>query len=59
MQRLIGGTADNMNQIARKANIVHEVPSEFRAALAEARSVWSMCGDVLEQLVALNRRAGA
>lgn len=58
-QRAVGGTADNMNQIARKANTVHEVPSDFRPALAEARSVWGQLGQVLEQFVELNRRAGA
>lgn len=59
VQRLVGGTADNMNQIARKANTVHEIPSNFGAALEEARDTWSMCGEVLEQLVVLNRRGGA
>ena len=58
VQRLIGGTADNMNQIAKKANTVHEVPSNFGAAIEEARAVWSSCGEVLEQLAVLNRQAG-
>ena len=58
VQRLIGGTADNMNQIARKANTVHEVPSNFGTAIEEARNVWFTCAEVLEQLAILNRRAG-
>lgn len=59
VQRIIGRTADNMNQIAKKANTVHEVPSDFAAAVAEARSVWFRCEQVLEEFVELNRRAGA
>lgn len=59
VQRLIGGTADNMNQVARKANTTHEVPSDFRAAIAQARSTWDQAAVVLEQFVELNRRAGA
>ncbi|GAA1753826.1 hypothetical protein GCM10009710_36720 [Aeromicrobium alkaliterrae] len=59
VQRIIGRTADNMNQIAKKANTVHEVPSDFTAAVAEARTVWFRCEQVLEEFVELNRRAGA
>lgn len=59
VQRLIGRTADNMNQIAKKANTVHEVPSDFAPAIAEARGVWFRCEQVLEEFVELNRRAGA
>lgn len=59
VQRIIGRTADNMNQIAKKANTVHEVPSDFASAVAEARSVWFRCEQVLEEFVELNRRAGA
>jgi hypothetical protein len=58
VQRLIGGTADNMNQIAKKANTVHEVPSNFAAAIEEARATWSSCAAILEQLAVLNRKAG-
>lgn len=59
VQRLVGNTADNMNQIARHANTVHEVPSDFRPALADARQVWFRLSEILEQFVELNRRAGA
>lgn len=59
VQRWIGGTADNMNQIARKANTVHEIPSDFRKAIAEARAAWERCDRVLEEFIELNRRAGA
>lgn len=58
VQRLIGGMADNMNQIARKANTVHEVPSDFKPALEEARTAWLRCDQLLDRFDRFERRVG-
>lgn len=57
-QRLVGNVADNMNQIARKANTVHEIPSDFKPALAEARSAWFGLEQLLDRFDRFERRAG-
>lgn len=59
LQRMVGKTADNMNQVARKANTTHEIPSDFGQAIREARASWEHLDVVLEQFVELNRQAGA
>lgn len=58
VQRLVGNTADNMNQIARHANTVHEVPSDFRPAVAQARSAWFKCEEILAGFARFERRVG-
>lgn len=58
VQRLVGRSADNMNQIAKKANTVHEVPSDFRPALAEARTAWQHCEVVLDNFDRLVKGVG-
>lgn len=59
MEHQIAGAARNWNQIAKKANTVHEVPSEFKPALAEARALWFGCERLLDELGAATRRIGA
>ncbi len=39
LARLVGSVANNINQIARRANTMNEVPAEAPAAVAHARSV--------------------
>ena len=56
LQNVLGRTADNVNQIARHANTVHEVPSNFGATLTEIRRAVSAVGEVVEGLVDVGRR---
>ncbi len=37
LHRELSGAAINMNQVARKANVVHEIPSTFGATVVELR----------------------
>lgn len=59
LKRSVAGAYTNLNQVAKKANTVHEIPANFAAAVAETQRIGAMIEAVVGQLVELNRRATA
>ena len=59
LHRELSGAAVNMNQVAKKANTVHEVPSEFGATMAQLRVVADKLEAAVDVLIEANRAAGA
>lgn len=56
--RTLAGAARNMNQVARKANTIHEVPTDFGAVFEDLRRVGMKLEQVVDGLIAANRRDG-
>ena len=56
--RTLAGAAVNMNQVARKANTTHELPSDFEAVFEELRRLGGKLESVVDQLIEANRRDG-
>lgn len=59
LHRELSGAAVNMNQVAKKANTVHEVPAEFGATMAALRVVADKLEAAVDVLIEANRAAGA
>lgn len=59
LHRELSGAAVNMNQVAKKANTVHEVPSEFGSTMAQLRVVADKLEAAVDLLIEANRAAGA
>lgn len=56
--RTLAGAAVNMNQVARKANTTHELPSDFVAVFEDLRRLGGKLEGVVDQLIEANRRDG-
>lgn len=50
LTRLLASVANNVNQIARKANIDNEFPEEARAALVSIRRLIDRLNDVIDEV---------
>ena len=59
LHRELSGAAVNMNQVAKKANTVHEVPSEFGSTMAQLRVVADKLEVAVDVLIEANRASGA
>ncbi len=59
LHRELSGAAVNMNQVAKKANTVHEVPSEFHPTMLKLRIVADKLEAAVDDLISRNRNLGA
>jgi hypothetical protein len=55
LHRELSGAAVNMNQVAKKANTVHEVPSEFHPTMLKLRAVADKLEQAVDDLIGRNR----
>lgn len=59
LHRELSGAAVNMNQVAKKANTVHEVPSEFHPTMLRLRAVADKLKEAVDDLIGHNRNASS
>lgn len=58
LHREISGAAVNMNQVAKKANTTHEIPSNFGATMSALREAAQTIDSAVQLLITETRKAG-